>query len=649
MNTESGPSVEPIDPSDSELIAQVRAGDDRAQSQLYERHYDAALRVAFRHSNSSYEAEDLVAEGFEKVFAVLRKGKGPDTFFRAYLGTTVSRLAFAYNDKQKRQALTDDFSTFDSGDAYSDPIINQFESGVVGAAFRSLPERWQAVLWYTEIDGMKPADIAPLLGLSANAVSALAVRAREGLRQAYLQGHVNVSDSDDCQGYARQLGAYARSGLSARNEARVEEHLNECSKCTAILLHVSDVGGSMRGIIAPLFLGGITALGIPAAITAVAGAWSGGGAVSTVIASKAGTITVGSAIPSAGAASTFLGGIGTLVGANTIALVSAAAAVAVIAAGVAVGTNRQQQRSDQPGHQTGGSLQQVDKRSPWGYVGNSVAIPLIVSNQQKLSTTPKLDITDKSVTGGGEPVAPQPDEAVGPNMSEVRTAEPRPNPSATKNAEPTPEHPTVPPPASLVEPTVEPTPEPTVEPTLEPTVEPTLEPTVEPTPEPSVEPSLEPTIEPTPEPTPEPRPEPTVKPTVEPTPEPTVEPTPEPTIEPAPTEGSLTSGLIRVDGLNGNYEAYIDTSDLEFLSSRRIRFEVISGTGDVTVSMKPWQLCSQGSAGDGVMTFKCSKLLRDNIGFVLRGLRTSTEAPLIVRVSTSNASGTEDFIDVVFP
>ena len=55
---------------------------------------------------------------------------------------------------------------------------------MIARAFASLPERWQAVLWHTEIEGARPADVAPLLGLTANSVAALAYRAREGLRQA---------------------------------------------------------------------------------------------------------------------------------------------------------------------------------------------------------------------------------------------------------------------------------------------------------------------------------------------------------------------------------------------------------------------------------------------------------------------------------
>ncbi|WP_219843982.1 sigma-70 family RNA polymerase sigma factor [Arthrobacter sp. MYb227] len=338
------PSAESLEPSDSELISQVRAGDQHAQEMLYARHYDVALRVAYRHSNSPAEAEDLVATGFEKVFSILQTDNGPEAFFRAYLCTTVSRLAFAYNNHEKRQTLTDDFSVFERGTEHADPVMNQFESGVVGEAFRSLPERWQAVLWYTEIDGLKPAEVAPMLGLSPNGVSALAVRAREGLRQAYLQGHIKVSTGDQCQAFSRQLGAYVRGGLSARNEAKVDEHLADCNKCTAILLQINDVSSSMRGIIAPLFLGGITALGIPSAVTSGAAL-----SISLGKATHAGTGTSLGTAPATGAtagttttfagvgSSSLFGGIGAFAGANALAIAVTGVALAAVVAVAAVG------------------------------------------------------------------------------------------------------------------------------------------------------------------------------------------------------------------------------------------------------------------------------------------------------------------------
>ena len=43
----------------------------------------------------------------------------------------------------------------------------QLESGLAARAFARLPERWQTVLWHTEVEQECPADVAPVLGLTA--------------------------------------------------------------------------------------------------------------------------------------------------------------------------------------------------------------------------------------------------------------------------------------------------------------------------------------------------------------------------------------------------------------------------------------------------------------------------------------------------
>jgi DNA-directed RNA polymerase specialized sigma24 family protein len=66
-------------------------------------------------------------------------------------------------------------------------VQNAFEHEQVAAAMQTLPERWRTVLWHAEVLGEPPSNIGPLLGIEANAVPALLIRARAGLRAAYEQ------------------------------------------------------------------------------------------------------------------------------------------------------------------------------------------------------------------------------------------------------------------------------------------------------------------------------------------------------------------------------------------------------------------------------------------------------------------------------
>ncbi|HET6153141.1 MAG TPA: sigma-70 family RNA polymerase sigma factor [Marmoricola sp.] len=243
--------------SDAELISSVRGGDVSSYGDLFARHRDAATRLA-RQLVSAPDADDLVSEAFAKVLNVLLAGGGPDVAFRAYLLTAVRRLHVDKIRATSRAMPTDDLTVYDQGEPFKDTVIAGFEGGAAAKAYASLPERWQLVLWHLEVEGQKPAEVAPLLGMTPNSVSALAYRAREGLRQAYLQMHsADISDTD-CRWVHDKMGAYVRKGLSRRDAAKVEEHLRTCRKCTALFVELSEVNSSMAGVIGPVVLGTAT-------------------------------------------------------------------------------------------------------------------------------------------------------------------------------------------------------------------------------------------------------------------------------------------------------------------------------------------------------------------------------------------------------
>ena len=251
--------------SDAELITAVRSGESAAFGVLYERHAAAARAVARQYSNSAPDAEDAVSDAFSRVFSAVQAGGGPDVAFRAYLFTVVRRVALGKVESGRRAVATDDLETFEAasgpGESTEEPTMAGFERGVVSQAYKSLPERWQAVLWYTEVEELNPAQIAPILGLTANGVAALAYRAREGLRQAYLQQHLAAPSGEACTIVNGKLGAYVRGGLAKRETALVESHLEECGACRALVLELGDVNHGMRVVIAPLVLGAV-AIGI---------------------------------------------------------------------------------------------------------------------------------------------------------------------------------------------------------------------------------------------------------------------------------------------------------------------------------------------------------------------------------------------------
>lgn len=445
-----------VEDSDAQLVLLVRSGNKAAFETLFARHHSMARAVAAAQLDNFADVDDVVADAFTSVYQALAAGKGPDSFFRAYLLTAVRRVAHRTNRDATRTSPTSESYILDTVDTHDDPAVAKFESTAVAQAFRSLPERWQEVLWYVDIEGLKPAAASPLLGLTPNGVSALALRAREGLRQAYLQNHISTSAGEDCEEYSTHLGAYSREGLSRRKQARVQEHLEGCPKCTALLLDLNDVQTAMRAWIFPLVAG----VAFSSAFPALAGGGAGTDAGNSVI---HGASPKGISLP-------------WKVGAGVMAL-AAVAASAAMALGVA-GSNT----SGPPAAGASPTAGQPTTPQPTPPVAENIS--------QEYPLFP--DLSDPSKVNPEEPVfVPFP-----PGK--------KPEPGLLPNPLPYPGEPS--PPTSQPLPTIAPT-GPSVAPTL-PAPQPT--PSLSPTPTPSMTVSATPSPSPSPDPGETPAPAPAV-------------------------------------------------------------------------------------------------------------------------------------------
>ncbi|WP_240497644.1 RNA polymerase sigma factor, partial [Streptomyces hirsutus] len=281
----------------------MRAGDDSAYEELYRRHAEAVRRYAGTCCRDAHTADDLTAEVFARVLQAVRGGSGPEHAVRAYLLTTVRRVAASWTRSAKREQLVDDFAAFatqaarlphvsdtDALDLGADVrAMHEAEQSMAMQAFRSLPERWQAVLWHTEVEDESPSTVAVLFGLDANGTRVLASRAREGLKQAYLQAHVSatLTDDEECARYADQLGTYARGRLRTRAERGLRGHLDACARCRLAAVQVQEVAGGIPSLVPVAVIGWFGAAGYAKAAgllaggTAAAGAAGAAGAVGT--------------------------------------------------------------------------------------------------------------------------------------------------------------------------------------------------------------------------------------------------------------------------------------------------------------------------------------------------------------------------------
>ncbi|TCO45277.1 RNA polymerase sigma factor (sigma-70 family) [Actinocrispum wychmicini] len=240
------------DASDATLLDAVRMGDPEAYGMLFRRHAEPARRLAGRWLTGLAEPHELVAEAFARVLAAIRGGTGPHDNLRAYLLVTMRHLAIEWWRRQERVDL---YGTVpETGRPFDDPVaaqsdeivLRRWSAGLAWSAFCSLPPRWRMVLWRTEVESASPVDLAPMLGITPNGVAALAMRAREGLRQAYLQAQVPVARDGACRRARHQMGVWIRGSLARRRAQPITEHLTGCADCRTVAAHLAEANRELR-------------------------------------------------------------------------------------------------------------------------------------------------------------------------------------------------------------------------------------------------------------------------------------------------------------------------------------------------------------------------------------------------------------------
>jgi RNA polymerase sigma factor (sigma-70 family) len=435
-------------PSDAELITLARAGDDGAYTELYQRHEGSARAAARSLSRSKADVDDLVAEGFIRVLQALRAGKGPEVAFRPYLLTAIRNAFYDRTRKDKRIEVTDEPPEHVNVQLL-DMAMSEDDRALIARAFATLPERWQLVLWHAEVEGQSAAEIGKLLDLAPNAVAALAYRAREGLRQAYLQAHLQREVPERCREPRSQLGGYVRNALASRDRRKVDEHLANCNACSGLLGELDEANNQLRVVLIPLLLG------VPAA------KYLGGLGLGKGLLSLLRTVKRASRSTQVGAA---------------VGSMAAAASIAVAAVAVSSGGG--------PAQETAAINRPIPAVSASAAPAVSIADEPTDESTVSTSVPPIASSIAPPAAGAGSEPATATTIAAGGALAIVPTSLPGtsvPPPVSPRPVVPSP-RPTTPSAPTTVAPRVLPTTEPTVAPTVAPTTpRPTTSPTIPPT------------------------------------------------------------------------------------------------------------------------------------------------------------------------
>jgi RNA polymerase sigma-70 factor, ECF subfamily len=157
------------DQRDLELIAQWKAGDQRAASALVERHAPALARFAVA-SGERNEVDELVQDTFVRAFNSLDGFRG-DSSFRTWLFTIERRLLLDRRRAEKRRRDRLEIQEDDASTEYDalDSVVADETEGRMRDAVKRLSPTQREVFTLRVAEGLSYKEIAEAVGTTEGA------------------------------------------------------------------------------------------------------------------------------------------------------------------------------------------------------------------------------------------------------------------------------------------------------------------------------------------------------------------------------------------------------------------------------------------------------------------------------------------------
>lgn len=172
--------------TDKELIERCLANDPKAQEYLYRRFSKAMYGVCLRFARNTLEADDILQEGFIKIFTYLKDFRHEGALEGWIRRTIVNTAINYYNSRVNDWSETtiDKAQSLQNG---AEEILDRISTNDLLKLIQALPEGYRMVFNLYVIEGYNHQEIAAMLNISENTSKSQLSRARAALQQKILQ------------------------------------------------------------------------------------------------------------------------------------------------------------------------------------------------------------------------------------------------------------------------------------------------------------------------------------------------------------------------------------------------------------------------------------------------------------------------------
>ncbi len=174
--------------SEEELINGCIQEDRASQYALYKTYAGKMLAVCHRYARTDLEAEDILQEGFIKVFDNISKFRGNGSFegwIRRIMVNTALKMYRKSSFKNETIGIAEDYDMPEDA-----TVLEKISQGELMKMVQGLPEGYRIVFNLYAIEGFSHAEIAETLGVNEGTSRSQLAKARK-----WLQKKVNDSQT----------------------------------------------------------------------------------------------------------------------------------------------------------------------------------------------------------------------------------------------------------------------------------------------------------------------------------------------------------------------------------------------------------------------------------------------------------------------
>ncbi len=172
-----------------EWVSACRVGNARAQRKLFKHFYSCVMAICMRYAGNSDEADDMLNDGFLKVFSNLDKYEDSGSF-EAWMKRVVRNAALDYRRKYDNRVDIvdiDELSDSQMTDYHINDAISKMSSQEMVNMIQQLPPVTRTVFNLFVFEGFSHGEIAQQLNITENTSAWHVNNARKRLKSAINQ------------------------------------------------------------------------------------------------------------------------------------------------------------------------------------------------------------------------------------------------------------------------------------------------------------------------------------------------------------------------------------------------------------------------------------------------------------------------------